>query len=377
MQSQKNTLLLIAGEPSGDAHAAALIKELQTMRGGLSVFGIGGEALVATGMELLYHIKDMAFLGLSEVIKHLPFIRRVQNDLLERARKEKPSCAILVDYPGFNLRMARSLKKMGIPVVYYISPQLWAWGRGRVKKIRRYVDKMLVVFPFEVDFYRQYGIEAVYVGHPLADKHAGRVPQEPKSVDPRNITIGLLPGSRKQEVESLLPDMVRAVRILYEEQKIKRAQIVKVEHLPEELYAGCLAASDSFIGITEEALHQCLPRYDAVFVASGTATLETGYYGVPMVVVYKVNKLTYFLAKRLVKLDSIALVNIVAGSKVAPELIQDAFTPQIAARELEIMLIPEKNREIRENLLIIREKLGETGASRRAATEVNTFIQNV
>ncbi|HID39944.1 MAG TPA: lipid-A-disaccharide synthase, partial [Calditrichaeota bacterium] len=208
MQDKQKTLLVIAGEPSGDAHAAALIEQLRKVYGDLRIFGIGGEALAATGMEQLYHIKEMAFLGLSEVIKHLPFIRRVQMDLLDKAEKEKPAAAILVDYPGFNLRMARLLKKRGIPVIYYISPQLWAWGKRRVKKIQRYVDKMLVVFPFEVRFYQEHGINAEYVGHPLVDKHAALAPEKTKQIDPRRVTIGLLPGSRRQEVENLLPLMV-------------------------------------------------------------------------------------------------------------------------------------------------------------------------
>ena len=377
MQHKKNTLLLIAGEPSGDMHAAALISELQKIRSDISVFGIGGDALAAAGMELLYHIKDMAFLGLIEVIKHLPFIRRVQSDILGRARREKPAAAILVDYPGFNLRIARSLKKIGIPVVYYISPQLWAWGKGRVEKIRRYVDKLLVVFPFEVRFYSEHGVRAEYVGHPLVDNHAGLLPDKPKELDPHNIVIGLLPGSRRQEVAALLPEMVEAARILHREGKIKQAEIIKVDHLDITLYTSCLEGQDAFITVKEEPLYKCLPRYDAVFVASGTATLEAGYYGVPMVVVYKVNKLTYFLAKRLVKVDSIGLVNIVAETQVAPELIQDEFSAQIAAHEIEILLIPEKNREVREKLRVIRQKLGQPGASRRAALAVNEFLDHV
>lgn len=377
MQDKQKTLLVIAGEPSGDAHAAALIEQLRKVYGDLRIFGIGGEALAATGMEQLYHIKEMAFLGLSEVIKHLPFIRRVQTDLLDRAEKEKPAAAILVDYPGFNLRMARLLKKRGIPVIYYISPQLWAWGKRRVKKIQRYVDKMLVVFPFEVRFYQEHGINAEYVGHPLVDKHAALAPEKTKQIDPRRVTIGLLPGSRRQEVENLLPLMVKTARILHQEKKIHQAEIVKVEHLEKALYDNCLTAHDTFITITEKPLYAALPDYDAVFVASGTATLETGYYGVPMIIVYRVSKLTYFLARYLIKIDSIGLVNIVAEKKVVSELIQNEFTPQIAAQEMEYLLIPEKNREIRKELAGIRTKLGDPGASYRAAKAVNNFLQNI
>ena len=336
-------ILIIAGEVSGDSHAAGLVAEYKKLRPSCGFWGIGGDELKAQGMELLYHLQDMAFLGISEVIKHLPFILRVQREIGEEAGKRRPSCAVLVDYPGFNLKMARKLKKLGIPVVYYISPQLWAWGRWRVEKIRKYVDKMLVLFEFEKDFYKQYGIDAEFVGHPLVDKFKDALPASFKSFDSNNIVLGLLPGSRKQEVSSLLPSLAAAAEILHREGKINSAEIVKVEHLPLEIYHKEIAGKEDFIKIVQQPLQKCLSRYDAVLIASGTATLETGYFGVPMVVVYKVQALTYWLGKLLIRLKNIALINIVAGEEIVPELIQHDFTPEKAAALIKPYLTQKSN----------------------------------
>ncbi len=369
-------ILIIAAEVSGDHHASELLRELAPALPGTRFWGIGGDELQQQGMEIVYHVEKMSFMGIGEVLRHLPFIFRVKNDLLKRVENDPPLCAVLVDYPGFNLRMARALKERGIPVIYYISPQLWAWGGRRVKKIRRDVEEMLVLFPFEERFYADHGIKARYVGHPLVDKHHDRLPASDKPLDPRNIRIGLLPGSRRQEVESLLPDMIISARRLKKEGKIHRAEIVCVDHIEEDMFRKYLNDTDDFISLTRDALADCLPRYDAVLVASGTATLECGLYAVPMVIVYRVNGLTYFLGKRLVKIDYIGLVNIVAGEELAPELIQDDFTPERVVREISPFLETEGNREKRAELKKLRALLGEPGAARQAAQAVLAFLDN-
>jgi len=367
-------ILLIAGEVSADNHGAALVKEIKKLEKQISVFGIGGDSLAAEGMEILVHLKKMAFLGIGEIIRHLPYIHKVRQMLLDKAAEEKPECAILIDYPGFNLRLAASLKKLNIPVIYYISPQLWAWGKGRVEKIRKYVDCMIVLFPFEKDFYADHGISAVYAGHPIVDHHFKRLPDKPKELDKENAVLGLLPGSRKQEINRLLPEMVRTAELLFERGIIKRAEILKTEHLPEYLYEERIEDTKNFIKITSSPIYEALPRYDAVLTASGTATLEAGYFKVPMVIVYKVNKLTYWLARRLVKIRHIGLVNIVAEKDAAVELIQHEFTAQKAADAAEKLLEPETNIRIRNELGIIAEKLGAPGASARAAEQVIEFL---
>jgi lipid-A-disaccharide synthase len=368
-------ILLIAGEVSADHHGAELVRELKAQDREILFYGIGGDELSKQGMELIYHSKEMAFLGITEVLKHLPFIREVHSKLMDWVQQNTPSAAILIDYPGFNLRLARSLKKMNVPVIYYISPQLWAWGKGRVTKIRKYVDLMLVLFPFEKSFYADHGIHAEYVGHPMVDKHYYHLPDMPKKVEPGKVRIGLLPGSRRQEVEALLPRMVATAEHLINAGTVSEATVVKVSHIPQEVYNQWINTNSVRIRVAEVPLNQVLPELDAVVTASGTATLEAGYFGVPTLVVYVVNRLTYWLGRLLVKVKHIGLINIVAEKEVAPELIQDAFKPEAAAKYLSRMLLPVENRRIRESLTIIRKKLGEPGASKRAAQKIRSFIE--
>ncbi len=369
-------IFLVAGEVSADHHGAALISELRSITE-VNVFGLGGDALQSEGMELTVHLETMAFLGLSEVLRHLPYIKQVRDRLLEQVDREKPDLAILIDYPGFNLRLAKQLWQKKVPVVYYISPQLWAWGKRRVHKIRKYVDKMLVLFPFEKTFYEQHGIRAEYVGHPLVDHHFEHLPKNRKAFEPGKAVLGLLPGSRKQEVASLLPRMLQTARQLHAQGQIERVQILKAAHLPENMYRGQMTEADSFIELKEETIHRFLPQQDVTLVASGTATLEVGYFGVPMVIVYQVQALTYWLAKNLVKIKNIGLVNIVAETEVAKELIQQDFTVEAAVREITTLLDPQTHEQVQKKLELIREKLGEPGASRRAAQAIVDFMETL
>jgi len=288
-------------------------------------------------------------------------------------RASNPAAVILIDYPGFNLRFAKAIKRLGIPVIYYISPQLWAWGKKRVNKMKRFVDKLLVIFPFEVDFYRQHGIRAEYVGHPLVDSYHEKVMLK-NSAGNSDILLGLLPGSRRQEIEQLLPDMLETARILKEKGKIARASVARIEHIPQEFYSGYLIKYD-FITIHDSSIINFYNQLDAAIVSSGTATLETAYFQVPMIIVYRVNSLTWLLGKFLVNLDHIGLANIVAGEEVAQELLQKAFTPVRAAQLLEKLLQPDMNKLKRKRLKIIRQKLGAPGASQRAAQKIVDFLK--
>ncbi len=369
-------IFLVAGEVSADHHGAALIRELHSLTE-LTVFGLGGDALKSEGMEITVHLKTMAFLGLSEVVRHLPYIKKVRNRLLEQVEKKQPDLAILIDYPGFNLRLAKQLRNMGVPVVYYISPQLWAWGRRRVHKIRKYVDRMLVLFPFEKTFYEAHGIRAEYVGHPLVDHHAEHLPVQTKPFNTEQVVLGLLPGSRKQEVAALWPVMLNTARKLYSQGRVSQVKIVKAAHVPAEMYRQEMTDEDAFMELTEEPLQRVLPQLDVALVASGTATLEVGYFGVPMVIVYRVQALTYWLAKWLVKIKYIGLVNIVAETEVAKELIQQEFTADKAAVEINKLLEPAVHKQTRKELAIIREKLGAPGASRRAANVIMDFMETL
>ncbi|MHB2154584.1 lipid-A-disaccharide synthase [Calditrichota bacterium GD2] len=370
----KKNILLIAGEVSADHHGAHLLEALKTFQPQLEVWGIGGDELQKQGMTVLYHVRQMSFLGVGEVLKHLPFIRQVMKAIKNRAQKDKPDAAILIDYPGFNLRLAKALKKMNIPVIYYISPQLWAWGRGRVKTIKQCVDLMLVLFPFEKEFYEQHGIKAQYVGHPLVDRHHQFLPKEFKKVKPGKAVIGLLPGSRQNEIKSLLPRMVKSAGILIEKGAVEKVVIARVPHLHEDYYRQFLQGTDGHFELVEKPMQQLLPELDAALVASGTATLETAYYAVPMVIVYHVNALTYWLGRLLIKVSHIGLANIVAQEEIAPELIQHEFTPQKAADLMFKVLNPQVNEQLRKRMLIVRQKLGQPGASLRAAEHVHRFL---
>jgi lipid-A-disaccharide synthase len=370
-QKPNNSIVIIAGEVSGDIHGSRLIAALKKTEPDFSIHGIGGDLMIKEGLVPLFHIKQMSFLGLWEVLKHLPFIKKVFRDMTELVQTIQPKAVILIDYPGFNLRFAKKMYEMNIPVIYYISPQLWAWGKKRVFKIRKYIEKMIVIFPFEKEFYHKYGIDAEYVGHPIADHYFDHV--HPKITDNEKITLGLLPGSRRQELENLLPDMIKTVQLLKESSKVDKVYLRTVDTISREEYKRYLG-DQSMIELYNDSSESFYNQLDAAFVSSGTATLETGYFKVPMVIVYRVNPLTWYLARLLVKVKVIGLVNIVAGEKIATELLQKDFSPMRARAELERLLDPETNALIRDKLSIIREKLGEPGAAERAARAILSVI---
>jgi len=374
--SGKISALVIAGETSGDMHTAKLISRLKT-KGDFEFFGIGGDAMAGQGVEILFHVNDMAFLGFLEVVKHLPFIKKVFRTLKDTLRSRKPDFVLLTDYPGLNLKFAKAAKKAGIPVVYFISPQVWAWGKGRIYRIARYVDKMLVILPFEKDIYLGRGLDTEFVGHPLKDAepifpdkksffiHAGLNPSLP--------CVALLPGSRRQEISKLLKPMIEGYKLLKKEHPELQAIIAAAPHQPSDLYTTLKEESISVVyGKTKEALYLC----DAAIVASGTATLECAIASTPMVVVYKLSQASYLIGKTLIKLDTIALANIVAGKKIVPELIQHDVNPHKIAKVLSAVLFDKKTRTImKKELNIVSEKLGHRGASERAAISIMKFLR--
>lgn len=365
------SLVIIAGEVSGDIHGSELIASLKKLNPNLDIQGIGGDLMVKEGLKPLFHIKEMAFMGLWEVLNHLPFIKKVFREMTDLVKSTKPAAVILIDYPGFNLRFAKKMYKMGIPVIYYISPQLWAWGKKRVFKIQKYIKKMLVIFPFEKDFYEEYNIEADYVGHPIVDHHVDHV--NPKVTGKSNLTLGLLPGSRYQELENLLSDMIKTARMLKESGKIDRILLLKVDTISLDIYNKYLG-DKSIIELHRSTPENFYNQLDVALVSSGTATLETGYFRVPMVIVYRVNPLTWFFGRLLVKLDIIGLANIVAGELISKELLQNDFQPKKAKIELERLLDPEVNKKVRNKLAIIKEKLGVPGTANRAAKIIYDLI---
>jgi lipid-A-disaccharide synthase len=386
-KEQSLRLLISAGEASGDMHGGSLLGALRRLSGAEAIecFGMGGQSLRVAGCRTVVDAKDVAVVGLVEVLSHLPAIYRNFRRLLAEVDRHRPAAAVLIDFPEFNFRLARQLHRRGIPVIYYISPQLWAWNQGRVELVRRYVHKMLVIFPFEREFYRRHGIEANFVGHPLADMTPGQ--NEPAMnaelgsvrAGARDDTqIALLPGSRRKEIELNLPAMLAAARLLHARHPklhfcLPVASTVSqpwLEKLLHDLQAG---ESQLPLELTESA-GQTLASSRAAVVASGTATLEAALAGTPFVMVYRVAPLTWLAGRFLVKVPFYCIVNLIAGRGIVPELVQRDFTPAKVSGHLETLLPdgPERQRML-QDLAGIRTTLrGQSGvsASEHAAREV-------
>jgi lipid-A-disaccharide synthase len=363
-------LAIVAGEASGDLHASEVIRELKRLDPDVEAFGIGGDLLAREGMTLLHHASEMGIVGLFNVLRHLPMFRRVFNELVARIEAERPDVVLLIDYPGFNLRLAKRCKEIGLRVVYYISPQIWAWRKGRVRHIAEYVDRMIVIFPFEEEFYRKHEVPVTYVGNPLVEQlaHIDRPPRE----EGAPLRVALLPGSRRMEVQSLLPAMLDAVEILRREREVDAYIIQAPTIAREELES---IAGDRGVRILSHDNGEGVAAADVALSSSGTATLESAILGTPVVVMYRLSRATFLLAKKLVRLRHFSLVNIVAGKEVVPELIQDDVNGRRIAEEVRRLVAPERNEEVRADLAAVRETLGGPGASGRAAAEIHKMVR--
>jgi lipid-A-disaccharide synthase len=374
------SVLMIAGEASGDLHGASLIRELKRLDSSLKIFGIGGNKMRAEGIELIYHIDKMAFLGFVEVIKHLPFIKKVQRDLISEVNIRKVSEVVLIDYPGFNLSIAKKLKqiKPELKLIYYITPQVWAWGKGRVNKIRELFEKVLVVFPFEEKFFKSKNVNAEFVGHPLIQEINGydfisrNVLDKKFDLHTAKGILLILPGSRKQEVKSIFPEAIKA--------SVKLA-----DELNLQIVVACSSNLDEkvFYELTDQKNFKVIKNYTydllkyAKFgiVKSGTSTLEAGLMELPMVIVYKTSWLTYSIGKSLVKIKNIGMVNIVLEEQVVPELIQnnaDAKNIYNIAKSIlsdEVFL-----NQIKVKLSRIKKVLGDKNAPKNAAKIIYSLI---
>lgn len=373
-----NSILIVAGEVSGDIQGGKLVKAIKELSPEIKIAGIGGDNMSSAGMELLRRVDEMSFLGFTEIIKHLPFVRKVMNELLKWIEIERPKIVLLIDYPGFNLRLAEKAKKLGCKIIYYISPQIWAWGKGRIKKIAGVVDQMIVIFPFEEELYRNAGVAVEFVGHPILENLEVNSSKEDffseNDLDSDEILIGLLPGSRTQEVESLYKTMIDAVELLKSEFPNAQSITAKSPVLDNAVYDK-IAGNDRLKQTNKT--YDVMKHSDLLFVASGTATLESACFGTPFIVVYRVSPISWFIGKMLVKIDSIGLVNIVAGKKIAPELLQSDLTPARLAREALNILKDEKSyAETSSELLKVKKLLGEPGASKKAAEIIIKHFQS-
>jgi lipid-A-disaccharide synthase len=366
-------IMLVAGEASGDMHGAKLVAAMREQAPNLAVCGIGGPALAAQKMEILYDSSRLAVVGIIEVISHFRFIREAMQSLEKRLREQPPHLLILIDYPDFNLILAKKAKRLGIPVFYYISPQVWAWRSGRVKTIKKLVDRMGVILPFEKKFYQARGMEVEYVGHPLMDTVHAATPKteflQSLGIDPKSTVIGILPGSRKREIAGMLPVFLAAAEQM-REQLIKPVFLLPLAPTlsEDDLLANGLAEAGVEVRVIRENRYDLMAACDAVMAASGTVSLELAILDVPMVISYRVSPLTYFLGRRLIKVQYASLVNLVAGREVVPELLQGEAVPEkIAQATVDLVANQAKRTRMLAGLAEVREKLGGPGASARAA----------
>ncbi len=363
--------MLVVGEASGDVHGAHLVAALHKKDAEIKIFGVAGERLERTNFETLFSVAQLTGMGLVEIAGNLKNLWRAYRLLSRALKQRRPNLLILIDFPEFNLRLARLAKSLGVPVLYYISPQIWAWRQGRVKQIARWVDHMAVVFPFEEEFYARHGVKVTFVGHPLLDTIEPRQSRETVlakiGLDPARPSIALLPGSRRGEVDFHLPVMRDAAAELYAERGMQffcvRASTIGREKLEVALQHPAFR-----IPIVDQARYDAVSAADLVWTASGTATLETALLGKPMIVIYRLSWLTYWLARLLVRVEHIGMVNLLAGERLVPELIQDQANPARLVAESKVLLDDRVLRDAIVNKLAkLRERLGAPGAAERVA----------
>lgn len=371
-------VLLVAGEVSGDLLGSHLVEAVQEIDSEIQFFGIGGEGLKKRGMKILFPSQSLAVVGLTEVFLKLGKVFRALRVLKDSLEEERPELVILIDFPDFNLRLAKIAYRKGIPVLYYVSPQVWAWRQGRVKLLSRCVKKMVVLFPFEVSFYEREGVDVEWVGHPLIDIVKPTLSKEEAyqrfGLDPQRRTIGLLPGSRQKEVERLLPPLLEASRLLYQE--IPELQFI-IPLAPGISLKGLIKRpTPSFpLRVVEGWTYDVMNLSELLVTASGTATLEGAILGKPMVIIYKLSRLSYWVGRLLIQVDHIGLVNLVAEKGIVPELIQEEANPKrIAEEAFRILKDPIYRQKMVELINGVRNRLGDSGASRRAARIVYSML---
>jgi len=374
MASGKKALkvLMVAGESSGDLYGAEVVKSMTSLSPQVTCYGIGGKEMERRGVKLLFSASELAVVGATEVLEKIGHIWKAWRGMKRFIRDHKPHLAILIDYPDFNLRLAKLLKKNEVPVLYYVSPQVWAWRRGRIKTIAKRVAKMAVILPFEVPLYQKEGVDVEFVGHPLLDildKGLSRAEARRRlRVSADTLLIGLLPGSREREVQALLPPLVGAAEILRGKFPSCRFILPLASTIKRDVVQGVIGRSHIPLAMVEGKTFEVMKAADLLLMASGTATLEGAIAGCPMVIIYRLSPLSYLIGRMLVRVKCIGLANIVVGKKVVPELIQGEVTPQRIAHEAtKILRNQAKRQKIENEFTRVTEKLGGTGASQRVA----------
>jgi len=371
-------LLISAGEASGDMYAARLAKALRE-RADVRMFGMGGPQMGAAGVEIVVDYAEVTLVGLLEVVQKMPALNRAWRRLLGETRRRKPQLAILTDFPGFHLHLSRALKRQRVRNVYFVCPQFWAWRPRRVNLVRRRFERGLCIFPFEVDFYTKHGVKVDWIGHPLVDQVRANLSRaefaHQHGLDAAKPIIALLPGSRPGELSQHMPVLMEAAAQLYAASSDRQFVLALASGLTPSQVEPHLRANAPLKIIANDT-YNVLAAADVAIVSSGTATVETALIGAPMVVIYRVAPLTAAIARRLVRTPYFAMVNLIAGKKIVPELIQDDFTPQNVVNEVERLLTsPEAQAEMRRELAVVRERLGPPGAIDRAADIIAAMLR--
>lgn len=364
-------ILISAGEASGDLYAGAVTRGIKQLNPETEVFGMGGDCLREAGGEVLFDIKDHSLMGFVEVLKKLPDVWKLRNAFIDLMEKRKPDVLLTIDYPGFNMRLAKLAKERGINVVYFIAPQVWAWRPGRAADVAKVTDKIACIFPFEYDFYKSYGADIEFIGHPLVDtvkpSLSRKEAEELAGKRTGHPLILLMPGSREMEIQRLLPVMLDAAKILKQKQPELDFAIPRAATIAKKILEDSVRQAGLNIRLIEGHNYDVMSVADLAIVTSGTVTLEAAMCGLGCEILYKSSPISFWIAKRVVKIPNIGLPNIVAGRQIEPELLQDDCTPdKIASTALEL-LEPERFAQLQRDLLEVKEKLGEPGAVKRVA----------
>jgi lipid-A-disaccharide synthase len=382
----RKRILIVAGEASADRYGARLVEQLRRLHEpeSLGFYGTGGDEMQNAGVRLLSHIRELAHIGVREALSGLRAYYRTYQNLIAESARQRPDVAILLDFPEFNLRLAKRMKRQGVKVIYYIGPQIWAWRSGRIRKIRECVDKMLVILPFEEEYYRKRGVEAEFVGHPLLEDFAPNFDRNSFlgswNLDPEQKTIAILPGSRRKEVDYILPVMLKAAKCVLlsapAQFLISVAPTVDTDHVRSLVHGEFQGdpSKDHFRIVTSDS-RDILANSDFAFVKSGTSSLEAALVGTPFLITYKISSLSWMIGAVLIRTSMKGLVNLIAGEEIVPELFQDEARPEELARlALEYMEKPDKRAAMRSHLAGVRERLGVRCASAAAAATVNSYL---
>lgn len=365
-------IFILAGERSADIHTSEFLKQIHKRDSKIKFWGIGGSKMQNLEFESIFPFERFSVIGFAEILKHLPFFYQVINKIKKEFIKRKPNLVILVDYPGLNLRIAKIAKNLKIPVLYYISPQVWAWKKKRIYKIKRHTDKIAVIFPFEKELYEQIGANVEFVGHPITEEIAFQLSKkefvQKYKLNESKKWLAFIPGSRDVEIKRILPEMVKTIQKLKKRENDNYEFLISLaDTVSKKHFYQIIEPIKNYISIIDE-IYELMKYSDLVISKSGTSTLETGYIGTPMIVVYKTSFLSYLIAKHFVNIDMIALPNIVAGKKIVPELIQEEVNPTNIINNIDLILNDKKNyKKIKKELSILHEKFGNKKASRNVA----------